>query len=236
MASSDEAHDAAIDVTAITHSQESSQQILGTSAPKYGNILQTCKVKVESLKEWKERMVSENPPTVAFEKALTETLSYCSAAFSIIRDDRQFFDHAEQLALAIVEMRNHLGRNIMPLEKFHGFSRGTFETGGQTLCSAQYYEEIPFYGPPRQPHNEEGQITKIYEWKLINKPKAGITTGTPVKCVYYLEKGRLLGSCYYVLGMSAPGVHATIKTFHGEIPSFFMLEETIVRNLSAPDT
>lgn len=40
MASSDEAHDAAIDVTAITHSQESSQQILGTSAPKYGNILQ----------------------------------------------------------------------------------------------------------------------------------------------------------------------------------------------------
>ena len=49
--------------------------------------------------------------------------------------------------------------------------RGTFEIRGQTLSSAQYYEEIPFYGPPRQPNSEENDITKFYEWKLIDKPK-----------------------------------------------------------------
>ena len=53
---------------------------------------QTSKEKVESLKDWKERLVGENPPTEDFEKSLRETLGYCSAVFNIFRDDRQFFE------------------------------------------------------------------------------------------------------------------------------------------------
>ena len=42
-----------------------------------------------------------------------------------------------------------------------------------------------------------------------------------VKCIYYLEKGELF-RVYYVLGYSAPGMHATVKLYQqSEKPSFF---------------
>ena len=35
----------------------------------------------------------------------------------------ELFRYAEELASTIVEMRNHMGNEIMPLSKFHAFSR-----------------------------------------------------------------------------------------------------------------
>ena len=46
----------------------------------------------------------------------------------------------------------------------------------------------------------------------------------PVKCIYYLEKGDMDG-VYYVLGYSAPGMHATIQLYHGEKPTYFQVGE-----------
>ena len=49
---------------------------------------------------------------------------------------------------------------------------------------------------------------------------------------YHLEKGQLRGP-HYVLGMSAPGMHASIKMFNGDSkPAFFQLEEMIVKRLT----
>ena len=78
---------------------------------------------------------------------------------------------AEELAKSIVEMRNHLGPTLMPLNKYHFFRRGILEIGNQTVISAEYFEEIPFYGPPRPCGGEALEITKFYEWKLVDCPR-----------------------------------------------------------------
>ena len=76
---------------------------------------------------------------------------------------------AEELALALVDVRDYLGTDIMPLEKFSAFPRGKVGVGGKTLFTSQYYEEIPYYGPPRSVKDgrEDLEITKFYEWKVI---------------------------------------------------------------------
>lgn len=93
-----------------------------------------------------------------------------------MRVTREFFNRrlAEQLAGLIVEVRNHLGPSIMPLGQYHMFSRGIFEAAGKTILPGQYYEEIPYYGPPRPAGQDESvlpQITKFYEWKIIDSPR-----------------------------------------------------------------
>lgn len=119
----------------------------------------------------------------------------------------------------------------MPLEKYYLLSRGVFEIGKVTVASGQYFQEIPYYGPPRPCEGEQLEITKFYEWKIIDCPRADIKPDTPVKTIYHLEKGKMQGP-YYVLGMSAPGMHATIEMFQGDVkPSFFKLEEMIVKRL-----
>ena len=81
---------------------------------------------------------------------------------------------ADELAAAIVDVRNHLGEKFMPLHKYHGFSRGMVDVGPQTLVAAQYYEAIPFYGPPRKcEEGKEMEITKFYEWKVAKASKVG---------------------------------------------------------------
>ena len=44
----------------------------------------------------------------------------------------------------------------------------------------------------------------------------------PVERIYYLEKG-VMDSEYYVLGYSAPGMHATLQLYRGEKPTFFQV-------------
>ena len=72
---------------------------------------------------------------------------------------------------------------------------------------------------------------------LLYNPHAqqNIVPSTPVDCTYYLEKGppELLDHIYYMLGMSRPGMHATIQSFDGEKPSFFTIEEMIMSHLSS---
>ena len=72
---------------------------------------------------------------------------------------------------------------------------------------------------------------------LLYNPHAqqNIVPSTPVDCTYYLEKGppELLDHIYYVLGMTRPGMHATIQSFHAEKPSFFTIEEMIMSHLSS---
>ena len=77
------------------------------------------------------------------------------------------YRQAEELAEDIVGMRNYLGDKFMPLHKYPDFPRGVVECGSQTLISAQYFEEIPFYGPPRPCGHEPMQITKFYEWQAV---------------------------------------------------------------------
>ncbi len=84
----------------------------------------------------------------------------------------------DKLADVIVEVRDHLGQSIMPLDRYHMFSRGVFEVGRQTVISGQYYEEIPYYGPPRPAGQDQGgimEITKFYEWKIIDSPRVRLT-------------------------------------------------------------
>jgi len=53
-----------------------------------------------------------------------------------------------------------------------------------------------------------------------------------VECTYYLEKGVRGGSPYYVLGMSAPRMHATLESFIGvPKPSFFEIEAKVARHV-----
>ena len=49
--------------------------------------------------------------------------------------------------------------------------RGTFEIGSQSVLSAQYYEEIPFYGPPAPIDDSSFPPTKFFEWKVVDGPK-----------------------------------------------------------------
>ena len=81
----------------------------------------------------------------------------------------QLYRIGEELALALVDMRDHLGTDIMPLEKFSAFPRGRVGIGRKTLITSQYYEEIPYYGPPRSVKDgrKANEITKFYEWKVI---------------------------------------------------------------------
>lgn len=89
------------------------------------------------------------------------------------------------MAESIVEMRNHLGKALMPLDKHFFFRRGFFQIGNQTILSAQYFEEIPFYGPPRPCGGEERfQLTKFFEWKLVNCPRVRLWYGTYM-CIRY---------------------------------------------------
>ena len=82
---------------------------------------------------------------------------------------------AEELVEVILETRNYLGKSLMPLEQYSSFARGIFQVGNQTIFARQYYEEIPFYGPPRPAGQlavgEKMQITKFYEWKIIDCPR-----------------------------------------------------------------
>ena len=50
------------------------------------------------------------------------------------------FSLADELADTIVDTRNHLGPDLMPLERYHVFNRGIFEVNNQTIISGQYYE------------------------------------------------------------------------------------------------
>ena len=89
------------------------------------------------------------------------------------------------MAESIVEMRNHLGKALMPLDKHFFFRRGFFQIGNQTILSAQYFEEIPFDGPPRPCGGEERfQLTKFFEWKLVNCPRVRLWYGTYM-CIRY---------------------------------------------------
>ena len=51
-----------------------------------------------------------------------------------------------------------------------------------------------------------------------------------MECIYYLEKGDMMG-VYYVLGYSAPGMHATVQLYQGEKPSFFEVRFSLASNV-----
>ena len=81
---------------------------------------------------------------------------------------------AEELAEDIVSMRDYLGDKFMPLHKYPDFPRGVVECGSQTLLSAQYFEEVPFYGPPRPCGQEDLEITKFYKWRVVKVLRVSI--------------------------------------------------------------
>jgi hypothetical protein len=195
-------------------------QVPEADVHKYEKLFNDSKAKLTAIRGWKGRA---EPDKALFDRELQHALSYSKAAFGIFRDDQQFHRLAEELAETVVETRNHLGPDLMPLERHHVFSRGIFEVNQQTIIAGQYYEELPFYGPPKLPGPSGGpHISKFYEWKIIDSPRDKIQGDSiQVKCIYYLEKGELF-SVYYVLGYSAPGMHATVKLYQqNEKPSFF---------------
>ena len=80
----------------------------------------------------------------------------------------------------------------MPLEKYHLLSRGVFEVGKVTVASGQYFQEIPFYGPPRAVG--EGQpleITKFYEWKIIDCPRVSLVYSNHLCYLLYCSSNAL---------------------------------------------
>ena len=62
-------------------------------------------------------------------------------------------------------------------------------------------------------------------------PQQNVAPNTPVECTYYLEKSIQQKKPHYVLGMSAPGMHASIDAFDEHKPEFFTLEEMVVNHL-----
>lgn len=62
-------------------------------------------------------------------------------------------------------------------------------------------------------------------------PQQNVVPNTPVECTYYLEKSIQQKKPHYVLGMSAPGMHASIDAFGEHKPEFFTLEEMTVNHL-----
>lgn len=62
----------------------------------------------------------------------------------------------------------------MPLERYYLLGRGVFEVGKVTVASGQYYQEIPYYGPPRPCEGKALEITKFYEWKIIDCPRVSL--------------------------------------------------------------
>ena len=76
------------------------------------------------------------------------------------------------------------------------------------------------------------QLDKLSYLYVVYHMQDQITGGSvPVKCIYYLEKGSMNG-VYYVLGYSAPGMHATVQLYQGAKPSFFELEERMIQAVS----
>ena len=71
----------------------------------------------------------------------------------------------------------------------------------------------------------------LFSLLLYPHAQQNIVPSTPVDCTYYLEKGP--PGLLDLLGMSRPGMHATIQSFDGEKPSFFTIEEMIMSHLSS---
>ncbi len=66
---------------------------------------------------------------------------------------------------------------------------------------------------------------------LIPQAELASQASFPVMCIYHLEKGEMMEP-YYVLGKTAPGMHATIQMYPGNSqPRFVVLEARIARML-----
>ena len=118
---------------------------------------------------------------------------------------------AEELVEAILETRNYLGKSLMPLEQYSSFARGIFQVGNQTIIARQYYEEIPFYGPPRPAgqlaEGEIMQITKFYEWKIIDCPRVSTNCRLSVYSLMAVSSGTsqaCMQTCCMVRGRVKP--------------------------------
>ena len=100
-------------------------------------------------------------------------------------------------------IRNYLGDKFMPLHKYPDFPRGVVECGTQTLISAQYFEELPFYGPPRPCGHEPMQITKFYEWQAVNISR--VSFFFIVNCLHS-KQPLFFPNCYSTMGFNLHSV------------------------------
>lgn len=188
---------------------------------------------LERLKSQKDD--AEIPKNVLMQIARTTLLAFCSNSFILSRVFPETKNYAKILEDKVKEVRDFLGKELVTVPYF---SRGVLEIPigpeGRVHCviSRQFYELVPYYGPPREPRADE--ITKLYQWLVVDGAKDQLGQKEHMK-TFELEKSIQLfpdQTPPFVIGTSSPQMHASLQYLNGNVvPLFEDIEEFIMRRL-----
>jgi hypothetical protein len=125
---------------------------------------------------------------------------------------------ADGLCAAIVELRNHLGVAILPVERFDSFLRDRFWAANRRVEAAQFFE-------PMRLHPGDGRVLTLYRLSVYEDDRVIVR--------YYLERVTLDGEDGYVLGLVDAGTseHSEIARLGPDEPSYWVVRDRTLRDV-----
>lgn len=125
---------------------------------------------------------------------------------------------ADRLCEAILELRNHLGPAILPVERFDSFLRDRAWVAGRRVEAAQFFEPSRLY-----PGDE--RVLTLYRLSVYEEDR--------VIARYYLERVTFEGGTSHVVGVvdAVTSEHVVVARLGIEEPSYWVVRERALRDV-----
>lgn len=159
-------------------------------------------------RRWKTKV---DRPTQEFVKAISgafdswgKVLTQLSAA-----DQRS---EADELCQAIVDLRDHLGAKLLPVERYDSFIRDRFWVEPYRVEAAQFFEPVRY-------HPTDSRILKILRLSAYREGH--------VFRRYYLEMSSITDRPTYTLGRADDSTreHQVVEDYGAERPTYWQVKE-----------
>jgi hypothetical protein len=186
---------------------------VSTVTRKNGNLPSLARIRreIEAAKGWKTKV--SGPAKPFLQAVLPQLGKWCDAiaAYSAAGKRKK----ADAVAAAIVALRNHWGKKLLPPKRFDAFSRETMRVGALRVWAAQYFEPVPYY-------KNDPRILKYYRFTVYRKKR--------IVSRYFLERSRLR-QAFFVLGQQTRTRHRQVKPFGSRKPTYWEVRAAVLADL-----
>lgn len=179
--------------------------------PRHLGSLESVIKEIAKEKQWKSKADGPTPELLA--SVLPKIGRWCDFLMALSAQGKR--KEADELARAIVDLRNHLGTKLIPPSRFNAFARDRFKVKEKVVLAAQFFEPVPFYPG-------DSRLLKLYRFSVYE--------GKKVVARYYLEKSRLVKD-YYVLGHVSGTRHRQVQPYGERQPTYWELKARVIQDL-----
>lgn len=165
-------------------------------------------------RHWKTKV---DAPTQEFVKAISGSFdSWGKVLIQLSAADQR--SEADEICEAIVELRDHLGAKLLPVERYDSFIRDRFWVEPYRVETAQFFEPVRY-------HPTDDRILKLIRLSAYRE-------GQVVRR-YYLEKSSFTAPPTYSLGRADDDTreHQVVENYGAARPSYWQVKARVIVDL-----